>query len=73
MTWTTDTLLTCELCQISDKDVERLLFHWQVSEEHPLGMTWEWLARCKDKAACRARVEGSGRTWPEEVRREEER
>lgn len=73
MTWTTDRLLVCELCNVSDYGVERLLFHWQVSEEHPLGMTWEHIARCKDKAGCRSRVEASGKPWPEEVRREEER
>jgi hypothetical protein len=58
---------TCALCEIEghDADVRLSLVRWV----EPIGDEWEAVDRCRDRIACRIRVEtpgpdGSGRAWP---------
>ena len=52
----------CTLCNNTDKrDLRYALVHWR---DAPLGMAYEWLPRCIDRAACRARLTSQGAEWP---------
>lgn len=51
----------CALCGRTGAGIERALVHW--IEALP-GMSWAHVPRCTDRPACRARVEGSGQSWP---------
>lgn len=51
----------CAICGNTDKrDLRTSLAHWL---EAPQGMSYSHVMRCIDVAACRARVEASGKPW----------
>lgn len=62
--------LTCRLCDVTDWSVRPRLIEWALSDEHPMGMSYEQVDRCLDAATCRGRVEARGETWPEAERDE---
>jgi hypothetical protein len=52
----------CSICGHTDRrDLRYGLAHWR---DAPPGMAYEHVARCLDRAACRARVEAIGDVWP---------
>lgn len=51
----------CALCHAKGERMHIRLVEWL---DAPPGMTYEQVARCDDRAACRARVEAAGETWP---------
>ena len=52
----------CRLCNNTDRrDLRYALVHWR---DAPLGMAYEHVARCLDRAACRARLTSRGAEWP---------
>ena len=59
----------CALCGHPDKrDLGTSLAHWR---DAPPGMAYEHITACRDRDACRARVQAQGDLWPlvETVRR----
>jgi hypothetical protein len=51
----------CQLCGNPDKrDLETTMVHWTNA---PAGMSYSHVTACRDRAACRARVEASGKPW----------
>lgn len=52
-------VMTCELCYVQDSDVQVALAWYRGSSE-PI----QSIARCRNTAACRARVEARGDPWP---------
>jgi hypothetical protein len=53
-----DTLLVCELCGVTDRDVRAGLACYADDGR------FERVDRCSDHQACRGRVEAFGRPWP---------
>lgn len=54
--------IRCALCGWTDKrDLRTGLAHWR--DALP-GMGYSQIDRCKDEAACRARVRDNGEAWP---------
>lgn len=52
----------CSICHHTDKrDLTYRLAHWK---DAPLGMQYEWTARCRDDTACRERLSLEGKPWP---------
>lgn len=51
---------TCELCHVQDPGVQRDLARYADGGREPVAA----IDRCQDRAACRARVEAAGQTWP---------
>ena len=52
-------VVTCEVCGLEGPDVRLALVHW--ANHRP---EWEAIPRCRDRAACYARVIESGKVWP---------
>jgi hypothetical protein len=52
----------CQICGHTDRrDLRYGLAHWR---DAPPGMAYENIACCRERAACRARVETQGDVWP---------
>lgn len=52
----------CRICGHTDKrDLGTSLAHWKVSLP---GMAYEHVLACRDREACRARVQAQGDIWP---------
>jgi hypothetical protein len=52
----------CALCGHTDRrDLVYRLAHWLEAEP---GMAYEHIQACADRAACRARVQQQGESWP---------
>jgi len=52
----------CRICGHADRrDLRYGLAHWRTA---PPGMAYDHIEACADRAACRARVEAQGDTWP---------
>ena len=53
---------TCAICGHPEpRDLGTSLAHWR--DALP-GMAYEHIAACRDRAACRARVQAQGDLWP---------
>jgi hypothetical protein len=50
----------CRLCG-DRRDIRVGLVEWQ--QDYGTGK-WDWMPRCRDHLACRARVEAAGEEWP---------
>jgi hypothetical protein len=57
--WTEPT--ECSLCGTTGRDIHYQLVEWL--DALP-GMKWSHVARCDDRAGCRARVQTKGETYP---------
>lgn len=54
------TLMACVLCGVEDHGVSVSLVEWREPID---GRRFDAVARCKDREACRRRVEASGEEW----------
>lgn len=52
--------MSCALCGHEDHEVTLSLVEWKVPIE---GHRFDAIPRCRDRAACRLRVEASGEEW----------
>ena len=52
----------CALCHTASPDVAVALIRYREPDEE--GNRFGRLPGCRDRTACRARVEAAGRTWP---------
>lgn len=53
---------TCVICGQEDRDVAGSLIEWK----HPMEGEgrFDFVPRCRDRAACRRRCESQGEEWP---------
>ncbi len=52
----------CAICNHPDpRDLSVSLVHWR---DAPAGMAYEHVERCRDRDACRRRLEDQGDVWP---------
>jgi hypothetical protein len=53
--------LACAICGFESHDVKPSLIEWKDPID---GVRFDFVPRCQDRAACRARCEAAGDPWP---------
>jgi hypothetical protein len=53
--------LACAICGLESHDVKPSLIEWKAPLD---GVRFDFVPRCSDRAACRARCEAMGEPWP---------